>query len=235
MGRLFPALVLALCLVPGRAGAAAIQPLAGIEKAVRDHVGKALGDANDLEVSVGRLDPRLRLARCEGPLQTRDTQARRDLRPSAVEVRCEGARPWALYVPVTVARYAEVVVAARPIARGTALVAADVTLARQRVGAVNADYYTDPAQVLGQVPLRPLVAGQLVVQGGLKRPQLVRRGDRVVLTTAGGGISVSMRGEALEDGALGQRVRVKNLSSARLVEGEVSAQGVVTVRLGTLM
>ena len=40
-----------------------------------------------------------------------------------------------------------------------------------------------------------------------------------------------MSGMALSDGSLGQKVRVKNLSSKRIVEGVVDGPGVVKVTM----
>jgi len=56
-------------------------------------------------------------------------------------------------------------------------------------------------------------------------------GERVVLEAAGGGIAVQVEGEALAGGALGQRVRVRNLATRRIVEGKVAGSGLVQMGL----
>ena len=58
---------------------------------------------------------------------------------------------------------------------------------------------------------------------------LVRRGDRIALAWNKNGIKVSMRGQAMKDGAAGERVMVKNLSSKRVIEGIVRDSGTVVV------
>jgi flagella basal body P-ring formation protein FlgA len=224
-----------LLLTAGAPAAADVQPLAAIEAAVRDYVAAELGPEADTTFTIGRLDPRLRLARCDVPLATRFAHARRLRGPASVEVRCEGEKPWSLYVGVTLERYAEVVVAARPLPRDHLIAANDLTLARRALGDGRADYLTDPALAVGRITARALAVDQIVGNGALRRQQLVRRGDTVVITSAGAAIAVHMQGEALADGGAGERIRVRNASSGRVVEGVVDARGVVVVTTGALL
>jgi flagella basal body P-ring formation protein FlgA len=69
----------------------------------------------------------------------------------------------------------------------------------------------------------------VVHAGLLKRANLVKRGSKVEIIANFDGLDVRMRGEALADGGRGDRIRVKNLSSGRVVTGTVSGSGVVHV------
>ncbi|MCB1749220.1 MAG: flagellar basal body P-ring formation protein FlgA [Gammaproteobacteria bacterium] len=227
-----------LLLIAGLApavGAAPIHDLAAIERTVRQFVAAGAATAGDVEISVGRLDPRLRLPRCDETLDTRYPNARRSSGPVSVEVRCNGAKPWSLYVPVTLTRYAEVVVTTRPVARGQVLAPTDLALARRRVDGARADFLAGLNEAAGQVTRRSLAAGAVVGANQLERPRLVRRGDHVMLSSGHGGINVSVKGEALADGGAGERIRVRNLSSERVVEGIVNADGVVVVGHGAIL
>jgi flagella basal body P-ring formation protein FlgA len=53
----------------------------------------------------------------------------------------------------------------------------------------------------------------------------VRRGDAVTLIYAAPGMSLSMRARALEDGAVGQSVRLLNVSSNRTIDAVVTGPG----------
>lgn len=227
--------ILLMLSASAAAAATPIQGLADIEAAVRALITASGSASGDVEVSIGRLDPRLRLSRCEQALDARFTQTRRLSGPISVEVRCEGNKPWALYVPVTLANYAEVVIAARPLARGAVLTAEDVSLARRRVDATVRDYLEQPAAAVGQVVARATASGEILGERQLRRPRLVRRGDHVVMSVGSSSVNVSMKGEALADGSAGERIRVRNLSSARVVEGTVTAAGVVVVAGGTML
>ena len=56
-------------------------------------------------------------------------------------------------------------------------------------------------------------------------PILVRRGDRISIRSHSGGISVRANAEALDNGRYGERIRVRNLQSAKVIEVTVTAAG----------
>ena len=63
----------------------------------------------------------------------------------------------------------------------------------------------------------------------LRRPKVVKRGNLVTLLSGGAGLEVRMQGKAQGDAAVGDHLKVKNLSSGQLVEGIVNSDGTVTV------
>lgn len=224
--------LLPLALLAAAADARAgdlIQSPASIEDSARHYVAASLGTDTDAEFSLGRLDPRLRLAQCEQPLAVRFAHEPGSGGANPVAVRCDGARPWSIYVSVTITRHADVVVATRALARGTIISAADVKLERRAVSAVRPESLTDPDQAVGQVVARPIAMAQTLGAGNVKLAHLIKRGDDVTLASVGGGISVRVRGKALADGALGDHISVRNANSSRVVEGVISAAGVVVV------
>ena len=84
---------------------------------------------------------------------------------------------------------------------------------------------------VGQEATRRLIPGQVLTTAHVAPPELVKRGQEVTLYAARPGLSVRMKGEALEDGAEGERIRVRNRSSKRIVEGYVEPSGAVRVAL----
>jgi flagella basal body P-ring formation protein FlgA len=206
-----------------------IQTLASIERAVAVFVEIGIDQRDDVEFTIGRLDPRLRLPLCNEALQTRSTHVQRNSGPMSVEVRCTGTKPWVLYVPVTLTRYAQATVAVRPIARNAVIAAADIALQRRRVSANARDYLSDTTMAVGQIAVRPVVTGQMLTARALRRPHLIRRGDRVVLSAGNPSIAVRVKGEALQDGVAGDRINVRNLSSERVIQGVVTSAGEVVV------
>lgn len=184
----------------------------------------------EIEISVNRLDSRLRLPVCSSPLETELPPGARMIGPVAVGVRCT-APGWSLFVPARVGVNRPVVVMAVSRGRGAALRATDLALERRDLGTLRAGYLTDPAEVVGMQLRRPVQARAVLHTGLAEAPELVSRGERVVLEAAGGGIAVQVEGEALAAGALGERVRVRNLATRRVVEGRVAGKGLVTMGL----
>jgi len=109
----------------------------------------------------------------------------------------------------------------------------DLRMARVRVSTVHAEVVRDPAAVIGMQLKRQLQAGVPIPVAELMRPTQVTRGDPVRLQLQVGGLSLSGQGQALESGAAGERIRVRNVSSQAVLEAEVVGAGVVRVVPGT--
>jgi flagella basal body P-ring formation protein FlgA len=56
---------------------------------------------------------------------------------------------------------------------------------------------------------------------------IISKGQRVQLNSSAGPVSVSMMGIALQNGALGSRILVKNLNSGKQLEGVVESDNTV--------
>ncbi|HMM78338.1 MAG TPA: flagellar basal body P-ring formation chaperone FlgA [Gammaproteobacteria bacterium] len=209
---------------------AEIQALDDIRGAARDFLlAEAGGREAGVEVEVGRLDARLKLQRCSLPLTPFMPPGGRTSGHTSVGVRCEGDMPWTLFVPALVRRAQDLVVAARPIARGTILSAADVTTVTKLLPNAPAGMLESPEVALGRIAMRDIAAGTALNANQLKAPQIVRRGQAVTLSLASGPVAVRVAGTALKDGTLGERIPVRNANSKRVVEGVVLADGLVEV------
>ena len=183
--------------------------------------------AQRIEVRAGALDSRLQLADC-GRMQFSA-----DLSPikSRVNVRvsCGGTQPWGLYVPATVSIYQPVVVAARNLSRGDTVEATDVTLDLRNILAPGTPALQEAADAIGK-KVRRTIAQDIEITGNLlEEPILVRRGDNVKLTSWSGPISVRTEVKALGNGREGERIRVKNPRSDKVVQAIVSGPGEVMV------
>ena len=208
----------------------AVQSHASIRETARQHV---LDDADQFpvmpDVEVGRLDSRLRLVACDQPLEGYDSPNGLSGGRGVVGVRCNGSKPWKIYVPVKVALMEAVVVSRRALVRGQALQAEDVMLSETDVSRLRKAYFTRIEDVIGLRSKRAVAAGKTLHAGLLQREKLVRRGSQVEIVAMGSGLHVRMQGKALSDGGRGDRIKVKNLNSGRVVTGTVAAAGVIQV------
>jgi flagella basal body P-ring formation protein FlgA len=230
-------LLAAAGLLPsGGATAQALQSLDSVRQAAQEIAEQSVGielettDASTASVSVGQVDPRLRLPQCDQPLEgflPSATTARTNL---TVGVRCNGAMPWTVYVPVKVTMMRPVVVLTRPVGRGAVLTEQDVVVDVRNVGSATA-YIDNTAAVVGKVMMRPGSAGQTLNPSHIANSSAIKRGQQVTVVANTGGIVVRMSGTAMTDAAIGERLKVKNSSSARVIEGTVLADGSVDVSL----
>lgn len=179
------------------------------------------------EVTAGSLDRRLRLARCAAPLTAFEPPGGLNAGRAVVGVRCDGQRPWKLYVPVEIRLPAEVVALARPLRRGDVITAGDLVLQQADLAVLRGQFYRDADELIGQRLKRHVAADTVLTPAMIDADRLVQRGSRVTIVSNTGNIEVRMAGEALGNGGRGDRIRVKNQASGRTITATVVDRGLV--------
>ena len=122
-----------------------------------------------------------------------------------------------------------IVVAARGIQARQTLTAEDLRIEEQEIGAGSDKYYTDPTDVVGLVSSRRLSPGQPILRIMVKKPQIVKGGDIVVIVAVVNGVEVRMEGVALASGREGEAIRVRNSASRKVIRARVIDAGTVEV------
>ncbi len=225
--------VLGLNLLALTGGAATrpdkIQSHESIRAAVSDFMAQEMQSGLDIESTIRGVDARLRLRQCTQPLHTFWPPGARQSGASSVTVACEDNKPWKIYVQVMLKRYQQVLVADHALVRGHHLAAEDVRLERREVTRLGQKYLEDISPFIGYELRQSIRSGAVVKAQMFRAQKMIKRGQTVTMVAGDRGFQVQMRGKALADGALGKRIRVKNLKSKRVVEGEVISKGVVRI------
>jgi len=183
-----------------------------------------------MEVSVGSLDSRLRLAPCARVEPYLPSGARLWGR-TRIGLRCvEGATAWNVFLPVTVRAFGPAWVLAEPVAAGAVLTAEDAVEGEVDWAAEAAPVMANPDMWVGQVAARTLAGGQALRQSMVRAPHLFRAGAQVKIVAQGPGYAVTSAGQAMTAGAAGQTVRIR-MANGRVISGTVSENGTVDVAL----
>ena len=217
------ALVVSMLIRAPVQAAIATETLERIEATVEKFVGQQHRGNDDLTVTVGQLDRRLRLIRCRNDLEPSWAPGSATVGQATVTVRCSGSRPWKLYVPVRVALLQHVAVTTRPMARGERIYLKDLKIEKRHLGQQRGLAIRDPSQIQGYLLKNSVPAGKVLMARMLSAPKLVQRGHKVTLTSASPGLNIKMKGVALEDGLIGESVRIINPASKRVLYGIVIA------------
>ena len=211
--------------------AQAIQDREALREAARAYLEQAVRERHGVQarVRVRQPDPRLRLKACDGPLEAYLSRGSRLTSHTTVGVHCRGTQGWSLYLQAEVAIRKPVVVTKRLVKRGESLDAASLTLETRDIATLRGGFFDKPEQVAGMLARRDLTPGTPITAPSVKAPYMVRRGEQVTLENSQGSIRVRMRGKALSNAIRGATVRVRNLTSKRIVEGVAVAPGLVRV------
>ena len=177
----------------------------------------ALG-VSRVDISVGSLDKRLRLAPCQ--------RIEPYLPPNAklwgktrIGLRCAlGATAWNVYLPITVKVYGQALVSAQPLAAGALITAADLVKGEVDLAEEGSDAVLTAAQAVGRTLAKPLVAGQSLRMAHLKLRQWFAAGETVQVLAQGSGFNIASEGQAITSGIEGQPARVRT-EAGRVLTG----------------
>ena len=172
-----------------------------------------------VEVVVGQLDTRLRLAPCQRVEPYLPNNARL-WGKTRIGLRCvQGPSHWNVYLPVTVKAFGRGLVATAGIASGSVLKAenlieAEVDLAEDPMPAL-----VDVDRALGRTVTLSLRAGQSLRAGHLKPRIWFAAGDTVKVLALGPGFALEAEGQALSNGVEGQPARIRT-ENGRVLTGQ---------------
>lgn len=160
---------------------------------------------------------------CPGRVEIEATDTRR---PSRMRFRVVCADHWRHSFVVRADVSARVVVATTEVAAHRPLEAEDLVLERRSISAAP-DALGDVDAAVGMASRRPVRRGDVVRRSLLRAPTLVHRGDAVRIVAQRERIMVTTAGEALEAGARGEVVRVRNTGSGKVIRARVTDAGEV--------
>jgi len=187
------------------------------------------------QFSFAPLDTRLRVLDCERPLTMDLPFASKE----TVRVRCQTDRPWQLYLRViltgntspTEAKTSEakeaslrrVVVGTQLLRRGTVLTPAMLSETAVSSQGLDSQAVSSIKDLENGEMVRDVTAGTPLRSHDVRRAVLVKQGQSVLLTvTQGNGFSITARVDALQDGKMGDQIRLKNPESGRILSGVVT-------------
>lgn len=183
-----------------------------------------------IEIRIGQLDARLRLAPCQH-IEPYLPEGSRLWGKARIGLRCtQGSSKWSVYLPITVMALGPALVATANLATGSVLTAADLAPAEVDLAEDASAAMVHPDLALGRVLSRPLKAGQSLRQSHLKPRQWFAAGDAVTVVAQGAGFSVAGEAQALTNGIEGQPARVRT-DSGRVLTGQPVAERRVELSL----
>ena len=105
--------------------------------------------------------------------------------------------------------------------------------ALEEVGVTNpnlaGNYAHHIGEVTGRITDRTLLPGRTIIVDFLRDPYAIKRGASVKIIYSEGGLTISATGTPMEDGGVGQVIRVRNVESGITVSGTVMADGSIKV------
>lgn len=206
----------------------AFQPHETIYTAVKEYIAQHIA-STDYEAEITPLDSRLKLTPCPEPLEILNANDLIKPGRNSIGVRCNVTGKWSIYISAVIKTYQSVLVLTQPLQRGETLTRQHATLERKDVSSLRGDYVTRIEQIENKQALRPVAAGVILSMRNIAEPKLIKRGDKITISSVQSDFAIRMNGLAMTDGIKGQLIRIKNESSGRIISATVIEPGLVSV------
>lgn len=188
------------------------------------------GSVLRMEVLVGALDSRLRLAPCAS-IEPYLPAGSRLWGRTRIGLRCtDGMVRWNVSLPVTVNAFGPAWVLKNPVAVGAGVTERDLVQSEVNWAEDPSPILRESSLWLGQVAARPLLAGQALRQNMLRPALVFQAGATVRVIAQGAGFSVTGEAQALSAGTVGQSARVR-FESGKIGSGIVLDANTVKIAL----
>ncbi|BCA95935.1 flagella basal body P-ring formation protein FlgA [Legionella antarctica] len=186
-----------------------------------------------IQVSANKIDSRLNLKACaEERLFVFNPYQTPVLSSSTMAVKClEEDNHWILYVPFTITIFKTVLVSKNMLVKGTQVKENDIYQTEMDTQKLKSGYFTNKNELIGLVCKHDVAADSPFTPYNIELAKLIHKGEEVTIVANNENLTVSMPGIALNEGALGDTVKVKNRSSKRIIEAQVTGEKRVTVVL----
>jgi len=135
------------------------------------------------------------------------------------ELQLRGSYEELVYVPVLTSR----------TSHGIVISSADIEYQKMPKHRLRVDTILNEEEIAGKVLKRSMRAGREIRKRDIERKQLVARNNTVNMMFKNEFITLSAVGVALEDGAEGDTIRVRNVDSKKTVQAIITDSGVVSV------
>jgi flagella basal body P-ring formation protein FlgA len=140
-----------------------------IYEAVKAYVAQNINTTAEYEINIVPLASRLNLALCEQPIDVFTPNMVKAGRV-AINVRCNSGKKWAIFVPIIITPFENIIVLTQNMQYGDKITEHHVALARKNVTQLHNNYMTDLTQVINKQISHNLSAGTVMTTKDIDNP-----------------------------------------------------------------
>ena len=184
-----------------------------------------------IQITPQSLDTRVNLPNCYPPITAEIASNREIKRNNTVKISCKSpdlAYPWQIFLSVRADILYPVVVAKSTMGPGDLLSESDLAIEYIDQTSLRGHQFENLSEVVGARLKRRVVPGQPIFENQLC---IICKGDSVSIYARSENFVIKTVGEALHDGNIGDKIRIKNSHSQKNLDAQVTGVGEVEVRM----
>ncbi|WP_372931169.1 flagellar basal body P-ring formation chaperone FlgA [Shewanella putrefaciens] len=184
-----------------------------------------------VDITPQNIDARMLPSQCTSPIKVEMASDRDISRNNTIKVSCntpELAYPWQIFISVRVDILFPVVVTTEILAPGDRINASQIEVRYIEQNSLRGQQFDDPSQLEGTRVKRRIAKESPIFANNLC---FVCKNDAISIYVRSPSFMLKTAGEALQDGNIGEQIRVKNSSSNKQLDAIVIGIGEVEVRM----
>ncbi|MBL4743371.1 MAG: flagellar basal body P-ring formation protein FlgA [Cycloclasticus sp.] len=185
----------------------------------------------EYSIEISDIDQRLKLKKCSTDFKIKLTQDHVKPGKNTLSVRCHSSTPWRIFMTAKVKIFTSILVAKKSLNKGHILQKNDLKLQRTQLTSVRSGYLINVDQAINKVLKRRLNNGDVIRVNNLSKPILIKKGDAITIMARSNGFNISMKGIALTAGSKGDKIKVKNTRTKRIIQGTIFDTQTVKVNI----
>ena len=148
-----------------------------------------------------------------------------------VEILVDGDVARTLAITVDCRLFRDVAVTARTVRRGEMLSAhGAVSIEERDITQLKHGFYTHLEDLDMLQSSRPIGAGDVITHRHAEPVPVIHRGDQITRQARSRNMTMETNGEAMQDGGIGEQIRVRNTDSGKVIRGQILETGLVRVQ-----
>lgn len=175
-----------------------------------------------IEYDLGKLDARLKMPKCSNSLDIQPMHQKWLKANASFRIKCQQPG-WAVVLPVKFRAYADTWFSTQSLPRGHIIQPQDIKKTRIDLLQTYQDFFSIHENLIGREVTRNISAHKRFSQRLLKIPSTIQRNQTVDIIAKSDKIHIRSKGVALENGKLGEQIRVKNIKSNRIIKARVKS------------
>ncbi|MBU1626561.1 flagellar basal body P-ring formation chaperone FlgA [bacterium] len=203
-----------------------------LEKIVKEKLSKYLGLRNDrivIQDLKGMDDLRVPQGEITYKLEIRGKMSKYGRLVGNLDIIIDGELYKKLWIQARLSLNSKVGKLKRDIKKGEVISEEDIVFHDSAIEDMSRDYITDKDEISGLVASRNCRKGTILYRGLFTKPNVINRGDEVMIVVNISSLKITAAGVALENGGLGDMIKVRNETSKKTMEARITSKGKVVV------
>jgi flagella basal body P-ring formation protein FlgA len=183
---------------------------------------------SDIQITLGNIDSRIRLAQCDSPIEAFLPQSSNGFGKTTVGVRCTSKTKWKVFIAAEVQIFDTFWVTKKALSKNDIIQQQDLIKQRIRVDNLRKKPIRDIALINGTRPTKRIPIKGVIYQDEIC---MVCKNDKVTVTVGNQFFNITAEGIALANAKIGETVAVKNTRSKQVFTAIVTSRDKLNVKL----